>query len=310
MATRATPTKLAGDGEVVAFFDDSTNTIQYVVGDTKAKRCAIIDAVLVYDPVTGRTSTRAIEDMIALIYERGFKVDFVMETHAHADHLSAAPLLGRMFGAPVCIGEHIGDVQKVFKDVFNIKIETDGSDFGRLFKNGEEFHVGGMKFQVMHTPGHTPACVSYYLPEEKAVFTGDTIFMPDQGSARCDFPGGSSSQLWDSIQKILSLPEDTKLFTCHDYMPGGRPLAWETTVGEEKVGNIHVKVGTVMDDFIKWRSERDASLKLPRLLYPAIQCNIRAGNMPPLEGNGQSYIKIPVDFNFDEQKFDDFDEQK
>jgi glyoxylase-like metal-dependent hydrolase (beta-lactamase superfamily II) len=281
--------------DVKAFFDDDTNTISYVVRDPGSTACAIIDSVLDYDPAAGRTSTASADQIIAYVKEQGLEVAWVLETHVHADHLSAAPYLQDALGGRIGIGENITVVQNVFGKVFNAgtEFERDGSQFDQLFKEQDRFQIGGLGGFVLHTPGHTPACLTYVIGD--AGFVGDTLFMPDYGTARCDFPGGSAEQMFDSIQKVLSLPDETRLFMCHDYgAPGRADYAWETTVAEEKANNVHVGAGKSKEEFVKMRTERDAQLGMPRLIIPSIQVNMRAGEMPPAEDNGVIYLKVPV----------------
>ena len=281
--------------DVQAFFDEATYTVSYVVSDPASKRAAIVDSVLDYDPKSGRTSTQSADEIIAFVRKAGLTVDWILETHAHADHFTAAPYLKRELGGRTAIGAHISDVQGVFKSVFNLEPEfhIDGSQFDHLFEDGEQFEIGGIPARVMHTPGHTPACLTYVIGD--AAFVGDTMFMPDYGTARCDFPGGDARTLYKSIHRVFELPNETRLFMCHDYKaPGRDAYAWETTVAEEKAKNIHVGVGKSEDDFVKMRTERDATLDMPVLILPAVQVNIRAGEMPPKEENGIAYLKIPV----------------
>jgi glyoxylase-like metal-dependent hydrolase (beta-lactamase superfamily II) len=274
------------------FFDEATNTVSYLVADPATKHAAIVDPVLDYDQATGKASTRSADNILKLAAAEGFIVDWVLETHAHADHLSGAPYIKQKTGAKVGIGEHIREVQKIFRPVFNATdISGDGREFDRLFADGERFKIGGLAVEVMHTPGHTPACISYRI--DGAAFIGDTLFMPDFGTARADFPGGDAHALFRSIQKLLSLPAETRLYLCHDYMPPGRTtFAWETTVAEER-NNVHI-AGRSEDEFVAMRQARDAELAAPLLLLPSIQTNIRAGKLPPAEENGVSYFKIPV----------------
>ncbi len=282
--------------DVKAFFDEATNTISYVISDPESSRCAIVDTVLDFDPKSGRTDTHSADQIIAFVKERELKVDWIIETHAHADHLSAAPMIKDVLGGKTAIGGHIKDVQKIFKDVFNFEREfqPNGAQFDHLFQDGETFKIGGLNARAMHTPGHTPACMTYII--EDTAFVGDTLFMPDFGTARADFPGGDARIMYQSIQKILALPPETRLFMCHDYKAPGRDVyAWETTVAEELERNIHVGAGASEDDFVKMRSERDATLDMPTLILPSVQVNIRAGEMPPAEDNGVSYLKIPID---------------
>ena len=282
--------------DVTAFFDEATNTISYVVKDPGSTACAIIDSVLDFDSAAGRTSTASADRLIAHVRERGLSVEWLLETHVHADHLSAAPYLQRALGGRIGIGENITVVQDTFGKIFNAgtEFERDGSQFDRLFREQDRFAIGGLSGSVLHTPGHTPACLTYVIGD--AAFVGDTLFMPDYGTARCDFPGGSAADMWDSIQKILSLPDETRIFTCHDYKaPGRDEYAWESTVGEQKARNVHVGAGRDRDAFVKTRTERDATLGMPKLIIPSIQVNMRAGRMPPAEDNGTTYLKIPID---------------
>lgn len=275
-----------------AFFDEATNTASYLVSDPATKRAVVIDPVLDYDQATGTGSTRSADAILEAAKADGLTIEWVLETHAHADHLSGAPYIKLKTGAKVGIGEHIREVQKIFRPVFNATdVSGDGSEFDHLFVDGEAFKVGGIDASVLHTPGHTLACVSYRIGD--AVFCGDTLFMPDYGTARADFPGGDARTLYRSIQKLLALPPETRLFVCHDYKPEGRrDYEWETTIGEERT-NIHI-AGKSEEDFVRMREARDARLAAPLLLLPSIQTNIRAGKLPPAEANGVSYIKIPV----------------
>ena len=280
---------------VKSFFDEATFTVSYVVAETDGKSCAVIDSVLDYDPKSGRTKTESADAIIDYITKNGLKVEWLLETHAHADHLSAAPYIRKAVGGQIGIGEHITDVQKIFKDVFNVEREfiPDGTQFDHLFKDGEEFQIGALSVRAMHTPGHTPACMTYVMGD--AAFVGDTLFMPDFGTARADFPGGDARILYRSIMKVLSLPPETRLFMCHDYKaPGRDEFAWETTVAAEKAGNVHVRDGITEDEFVEMRSARDATLEMPTLILPSVQVNIRAGEMPPAEDNGVAYLKIPI----------------
>lgn len=281
---------------VTAFFDEATFTVSYVVQEPEGKHCAIIDSVLDFDPKSGRTSKESADKVIAFVREHGLTVDWILETHAHADHLTAAPYLKSALGGRVGIGAHITDVQTTFKTVFNANGEfaTDGSQFDRLFQDGDSFRIGAMTATVLHTPGHTPACITYLIGD--AAFVGDTLFMPDFGTARCDFPGGDAATLYRSIRKILSLPPETRLFMCHDYKAPGRDrYAWETTVAEERASNIHVREGISEAEFVAMRSERDKTLDMPVLILPSVQVNMRAGDLPPPEDNGVRYLKLPVD---------------
>ena len=280
---------------VHAQFDESTNTISYVVWDPATAQAAIIDPVLDYDHRSGRASHCSADALLAFVAEQGLSVAWILETHAHADHLSAAPYLKEQTGAPIGIGEHIRDVQRTFAPMFGLDdVSGDGREFDRLFRDGETFPLGGLQVGVMHTPGHTPACVSYRIGD--AVFVGDTLFMPDYGTARADFPGGDARTLYRSIHALLSLPDDTRLFLCHDYKAPGRDhYAWETTVADEKARNVHIGGGVTEDDYVKMREARDATLAAPVLLLPSLQVNIRAGRLPGPEANGRRYLKIPLD---------------
>lgn len=280
---------------VTSFFDEPTNTVSYIVADPQTKACAIVDSVLDYEASSGETTTESADELIAFVKEHDLKVEYILETHAHADHFSAAPYLQEQLGGVIGIGRHIDDVQKVFGRLFNAgtDFKADGSEFGRLFADGECFEIGSLAARVIHVPGHTPACVAFHIGD--AVFVGDTLFMPDFGSARCDFPGGDAGTLYDSVQKLYQLPDETRMFLCHDYKAPGRDhYAWETTVGEQKRSNIHLNASVTREDFIKMRTERDKTLALPKLIMPSIQVNMRAGRMPPPEDNGVSYIKIPL----------------
>lgn len=282
--------------DVKAFFDEATNTISYVVSDPSGDRCAVIDTVLDFDPKSGRTDTTSVDQIIAYVREKGLQVEWILETHAHADHLSAAPIVKKALGGTTAIGEHIRDVQTIFKDVFNLEKEfqPDGAQFDHLFQDGETFEIGALSGRTIHTPGHTPACMTYVIGD--TAFVGDTLFMPDFGTARCDFPGGDARVLYQSIQKIFDLPPETRLFMCHDYKaPGRDAYAWETSVAEERERNIHVGTGKDEDAFVQMRRDRDATLEMPTLILPSVQVNIRAGDMPPPEDNGVRYLKIPVD---------------
>jgi glyoxylase-like metal-dependent hydrolase (beta-lactamase superfamily II) len=278
---------------IQSFFDPETFTVTYVVADPVLKRAAIIDSVLDYDPKSGRTSHTNAHLVVAYIQQNGLTVDWLLETHAHADHLSAAPYLKQKLGGEIAIGRHICDVQKVFKGVFNAKdMNTEGAEFDRLFEDGELFKIGAIDVRVMHTPGHTPACLTYVMGQD--VFVGDTLFMPDYGTARCDFPGGDAATLYRSIQKVLALPPETRLHLCHDYPPASRGPAWETTVGEQRAANIHVHEGVSEAAFVALRTARDKTLSMPVLILPAVQVNVRAGRLPPAEDNGVHYLKIPI----------------
>lgn len=280
--------------EVTAFFHEPTNTVCYVVKDPASKACAILDSVLDYDPASGRTSTESADAVIEHVRKNGLETVWVLETHVHADHLSAAPYLQDKLGGKIGIGENITIVQNTFGKIFNAgtEFQRDGSQFDQLFKEQDRFEIGSLTASVLHTPGHTPACLTYVIGD--AAFVGDTLFMPDYGTARCDFPGGSAATLWDSIEKVLSLPDDTRLFMCHDYKaPGRDDYRWETTVAEEKAANVHI-AGKSKEEFVATREARDATLGMPRLIIPSIQVNMRAGDMPPPEDNGVSYLKVPI----------------
>lgn len=279
---------------IKAFFDEATNTVSYLVWDPATMQGAVIDPVLDYDFRSGKAAFTSSDEILAEAEKNGVKIAQVLETHAHADHLSGAPYIKLKTGAKVSIGEHIRDVQRIFRPVFNATdISGDGSEFDHLFKDGERFAIGKLEGEVIFTPGHTPACVSYKIGD--AVFVGDTMFMPDYGTARADFPGGDANALYRSIQRILALPPETRLFMCHDYKAPGRDhYAWETTVGEARARNIHVHEGVDESDFVEMRKARDATLAAPLLLLPSIQVNIRAGKFPPAESNGVHYLKVPI----------------
>ncbi|TYB81446.1 MBL fold metallo-hydrolase [Maritimibacter fusiformis] len=280
--------------EVEAFFDPATNTISYVVKDPDSNACAVIDSVMDIDYAAGRITYEHADKIIKHIEDNGLKLEWLIETHVHADHLSAAPYIQQKLGGKIGIGEKITVVQDTFGKVFNegTEFQRDGSQFDRLFKDGDTYRIGGMDVVALHTPGHTPACMTHVVGD--AAFVGDTLFMPDGGSARADFPGGDAGTLYDSIQRVLSLPEDTRLFMCHDYGPNGRDIQWETTVREEKEHNIHVGRGKTKEDFVKFRTERDATLAMPRLIIPSLQVNMRAGEMPPADKDGKTFLKVPV----------------
>ncbi len=280
--------------DIRSFFDPATFTVTHIVSDPATRRAAIIDSVLDYDPKSGRTSRESADKAIAHVRQAGLAVDWLLETHAHADHLSAAPYLKQQLGGQIGIGAHIRQVQGVFKDIFNAKdMNTHGAEFDRLFEDGEHFQIGTLSVEVMHTPGHTPACLTYIIGED--AFVGDTLFMPDYGTARCDFPGGDAATLFRSIRKVLSLPPETRLHLCHDYPPDDRAPEWETTVAAQRAKNIHVHDGVTEAEFVAMRTARDKTLAMPTLILPAIQVNVRAGNLPPAEDNGVRYLKIPVD---------------
>ncbi|MDH3666810.1 MAG: MBL fold metallo-hydrolase [Paracoccaceae bacterium] len=281
---------------VTAFFDKATNTVSYVVKDPSSPACAIIDSVLDFDYNSGRTSLASADRIIEHVRSEGLAPAWILETHVHADHLSAAPYLQQELGGKIGIGAEIATVQNIFGKVFNAgtAFARDGSQFDQLFREQDRFEIGGLGGFVLHTPGHTPACLTYVIGD--AAFVGDTLFMPDYGTARCDFPGGSAKTLFQSIQKILSLPDETRLFTCHDYKAEGRDeFAWESTVAEQKARNVHVHEGVTEHEFVELRESRDATLAMPKLIIPSIQVNMRAGRMPPPEDNGKTYLKVPVD---------------
>ncbi len=280
---------------VNAFFDPATFTVSYVAREPNGDTCAIIDSVLDFDPASGRTDTSSADAIIEFVKSEGLTVAWILESHVHADHLSAAPYLQERLGGKIGIGDQITVVQDTFGKVFNegTEFQRDGSQFDALFKEGDTLNIGDMRLDVIHTPGHTPACLTYVIGD--AAFVGDTLFMPDFGTARCDFPGGSAENLYKSIQKILSLPDETRIFVGHDYKaPGRDEFAWETTVGEQKAMNVHVGAGKPLEEFVSMRQERDATLGMPRLILPSIQTNMRAGQMPEPESNGVSYLKTPV----------------
>jgi glyoxylase-like metal-dependent hydrolase (beta-lactamase superfamily II) len=280
-----------------AFFDPTTSTVTHVVADPVSKRAAIIDPVLDYDPKAGRTSSAGADALIDWVRAQELMLDWLLETHAHADHLSAAPYLQQRLGGRIAIGAHIRDVQQVFKRLFNADdIATDGTPFNHLFGDGECFQIGALEVEVMHTPGHTPGCVSYLLRSDAGldVFIGDTLFMPDYGSARCDFPGGDAATLYRSIRQLLALPPETRLHLCHDYPGSDRAPKWVSSVAEQRRDNVHVHDGVTEDEFVAMRTARDRTLAKPVLLLPAIQVNVRAGHWPAAEGNGVHYLKIPL----------------
>ena len=280
---------------VTAFFDEPTFTYSYVIQDPDSNHCAIIDSVLDFDYASGKTATDSADAILRFIADQGLTVDWILETHVHADHLSAAPWLQQKTAARTGIGAHITTVQDPFGKAFSAGTEVarDGSQFDALFNDGDAIRIGNLEGKALHTPGHTPACMTYVFGD--AAFVGDTLFMPDYGTARCDFPGGDARTLYQSIQKVFSLPDDTRLFMCHDYKaPGREEYAYETTVAEERAQNIHVKTGISEADFVRMRTERDATLDMPRLILPSVQVNMRAGQMPPAEDNGQVYLKVPI----------------
>ena len=280
--------------EVTAFFDPRTNTISYVVRDPGSKACAIVDSVMDFDYAAGRISYESADKIIDFVRGEGLDVQWLIETHVHADHLSAAPYIQQKLGGKIGIGEKIVTVQNTFGKVFNegTEFQRDGSQFDRLFADGDTYEIGGMKAFAIHTPGHTPACMTHVIGD--AAFVGDTLFMPDGGSARADFPGGDAGTLYDSIQRVLALPHETRLFMCHDYGPNGREVRWETTVAEERAHNIHVHDGVSEDEFVALRTARDATLGMPRLIIPSIQVNMKAGELPEPEDNGTRYLKVPL----------------
>jgi len=280
--------------DVKAFFHDQSYTVSYVVTEPDGNHCAIIDPVLDFDPRSGRTATTAADEIVSYLTQRSLIVDWILETHVHADHLSAAPYIQSTVGGQLGIGEYITEVQDLFKNLFNAEpgFTADGRQFDQLLSGGDRISVGSMEIEVLHTPGHTPACVTYIVGD--AAFVGDTLFMPDYGTARTDFPGGDAKELYRSIKKVLSLPPSTRLFMCHDYAPNGREYAWETTVAAQRAKNIHVRDGVSEDDFVEMRTQRDLDSDLPALLIPSIQVNMRAGHMPPPESNGITYLKIPL----------------
>ena len=280
--------------EIESFFDPETWTFTYVVSAGKGSSCVVIDSVLNYDPKSGRTTTRSADQVIEYIQSKQLKLDWILETHAHADHLTAAPYLQEKLGGKLVIGDHIVNVQNVFKGVFNLDsgFATDGSQFDRLLKEGESLAFGDLTLKALFVPGHTPACMAYEIGD--ALFVGDTLFMPDVGTARCDFPGGNARTLYQSIQKLLAYPKETKLYMCHDYPPNARSPENCTTVGAEKASNIHVHDGITEEQFVQMRTKRDNTLDMPTLILPSIQVNIRAGHFPEPESNGKSYLKIPL----------------
>ena len=280
--------------QIHGIFDPDTWTVTYIIHDGMGSPCAVIDSVLDYDPKSGRTRHRTADRVIEYVRSNDLKLEWILETHAHADHLSGAAYLKTQLGGKTGIGDRITTVQKVFKGIFNLNTEfkTDGSQFDHLFRDGDEFRFGRLTGKILFVPGHTPACVAYQFGD--AVLVGDTLFMPDVGTARCDFPGGDAKTLYTSIQRILSMPSDTRLFMCHDYPPNDRPVAFQSTVGEERAQNIHIHDGVTQEQFVEMRNTRDASLEMPVLILPAIQINIRAGEMPPKEDNGVAYAKIPL----------------
>ena len=280
--------------DVKSFYDTDTNTFTYVVSEPDSKQAFILDSVLDYDAASGRTATTSADQVIAFVKSHDLSISYILETHVHADHLSAAPYLKEQLGGRIGIGSSIGAVQGVFGPLFNAgeTFKTDGSQFDVLFADGDSFKLGDVDVKVVHTPGHTPACVCYLA--EDCLFVGDTLFMPDFGSARCDFPNGDARQLYQSVQKIFALPDSTRMFMCHDYQPGGREVLNETSVGEQKAKNLHMRTGVSEDEFVEMREARDAQLSMPRLILPSVQVNMRAGDLPEPEDNGTRYLKIPL----------------
>lgn len=281
--------------EICAVFEPESSTFSYVVSCPETGRCAVIDPVLDFDPASGRTETASAERIVAAVAQRGLRVDWILETHVHADHLSAAPYLQDRLGGRLGIGAKIGEVQKTFGELFNAEPDfaRNGAQFDRLFEDGAGFDIGALQGRALATPGHTPACMTYVIGD--AAFVGDTLFMPDGGTARCDFPGGDARTLYRSIRRILALPPSTRLFVCHDYAPGGRAYRCETTVAAQRRDNIHVGGGIEEAQFVAMREARDATLAMPRLMLPSVQVNMRAGRLPPPESNGLSYLKLPLD---------------
>jgi len=280
--------------QIQAFFDDATWTVSYVVFDEPGGHCAVVDSVLDYDPKSGRTHTRSAQRVVEFVQTHGLSVQWILETHAHADHLSAAHYLRSRLGGRIAIGAAITQVQGVFQKIFHLEpaFHPDGRQFDHLLQDNEVFRIGGLEARALAVPGHTPACMAFQVGD--AVLVGDTLFMPDVGTARCDFPGGNAHTLYQSVRKLLALPGETRLFMCHDYPPAGRPIAWQTTVADQRAHNIHVHDGVSEDEFVAMRNHRDATLEMPTLMLPSVQVNIRAGEMPPPEDNGVTYLKIPV----------------
>ena len=280
--------------EVVAFFDEPTNTVSYVVKDPNSDACAVIDSVMDIDYAAGRITYDGADEIIEYIRSNGWKLEWIIETHVHADHLSAAPYIQQKIGGKLGIGENITIVQDTFGKIFNegTEFQRDGSQFDQLFKDGDSYTIGTMTAYAMHTPGHTPACMTHIIGD--AAFVGDTLFMPDGGSARADFPGGDARELYRSIMRVLELPGEMRLFICHDYGPNGRDIKWETTVAEEREHNIHVHSGVTEDEFVAVREARDATLAMPKLIIPSLQVNMRAGQLPPKDRDGKTYLKVPV----------------
>jgi len=280
---------------VHAFFDPDTWSLTYIVQDPNSGSCAIVDPVLDYEAASGQTTTESADEVVAKVEAENLTVEWILETHVHADHLSAAPYLQKRLGGRIGIGAHISEVQNIFGNLFNAEPEfhRNGSQFNQLFADGDTFAIGGLTVTAMHTPGHTPACMTYYIGD--SLFVGDTLFMPDFGTARCDFPGGDASALYQSIQRLFTLPPETRIFMCHDYMPNGREMRYETTVGEQKKFNIHLHDGISEEEFVTMRSAKDKTLSMPALMLPSVQVNMRAGELPPPEDNGIRYLKIPLD---------------
>ena len=280
---------------VHAFFDPDTWSLTYIVQDPNSGSCAIVDPVLDYEAASGQTTTESADEVVAKVEAENLTVEWILETHVHADHLSAAPYLQKRLGGRIGIGAHISEVQNIFGNLFNAEPEfqRDGSQFNQLFADGDTFAIGGLTVTAMHTPGHTPACMTYHIGD--SLFVGDTLFMPDFGTARCDFPGGNARALYQSIQRLFTLPPETRIFMCHDYMPNGREMRYETTVGEQKKFNIHLHDGISEDEFVTMRSAKDKTLGMPALMLPSVQVNMRAGELPPPEDNGIRYLKIPLD---------------
>ena len=280
---------------VHAFFDPDTWSLTYIVQDPNSGSCAIVDPVLDYEAASGQTTTESADEVVAKVEAENLTVEWILETHVHADHLSAAPYLQKRLGGKIGIGAHITEVQNIFGNLFNAEPEfhRNGSQFNQLFADGDTFAIGGLTVTAIHTPGHTPACMTYHVGD--SLFVGDTLFMPDFGTARCDFPGGNARALYQSIQRLFTLPPETRIFMCHDYMPNGREMRYETTVGEQKKFNIHLHDGISEDEFVTMRSAKDKTLGMPALMLPSVQVNMRAGELPPPEDNGIRYLKIPLD---------------
>ncbi len=289
------PVDLATRPEVTAFFDAQTNTVSYVVKDPGSRACAIVDSVMDIDYAAGRIAYHSADEIVAFVREHGLEVEWLIETHVHADHLSAAPYLQGLLGGKIGIGDRITIVQETFGKVFNegTEFQRDGSQFDRLFAEGDTYMIGGMTAFAMHTPGHTPACMTHVIGD--AAFVGDTLFMPDGGSARADFPGGDARTLYRSIQRVLALPPQTRLFMCHDYGPNGRDIRWETTVAEQRAHNIHARDGITEDEFVRTREARDKTLDMPRLIIPSLQVNMKAGELPAPDASGKRFLKVPLD---------------